>query len=141
MRHLIAVIPLLLWALLLTLHILAVAKPSPEPLSLLYWLIFVPGFSTPIFVSGTFSRSGMEINAISIYAAHLYVPRRQSVLAYGMLAVSLGLFAFASTHGAEFDRRSGLTAFWMAVVSCPAVIWWHFQVASAKGVTRSSAPQ
>jgi hypothetical protein len=141
MRHLVAVIPLLLWALLLTLHVLSVAKPSPEPLGLLYSLIFVPVFSTPFFISGTLSRNGIKISAISIYAAHLHVPQRLSVLAYGMLAVSLGLFAFASAHGAEFDRRSGLTAFWMAVVSCPAVLWWHFQLASSKGVNRSSLPQ
>lgn len=126
MHYLFAALPSLLLVLVSALHAHAIAKPSAEPMSIPYWIIYAVVFAIPFVVASGVSRNGKSGNVATIYAAHRYVPKGSAVLAYTLLLVSLILVA-ASWAG-DFDPVRRSTAFWMTMLSCPAIVWWHSKV-------------
>jgi hypothetical protein len=136
MLYLSAALPSLLLGLVSVLHAYAIAKPSTEPMSIPHTLIYAAVFFATFFVAGGVSKNGEKANVATIYAAHRYVPKNAAMRAYALLLISLALLAAA--FAADFDPRRRSTAFWMALLSCPAIVWWHSKVATNQVGGRST---
>ena len=134
MPYLFAVLPSFLLVVVSALHAHAIAKPSMEPMSISYTLIYAVVFFTTFFIAGGVSKNGRKANVATIFAAHRYVPKSAAVLAYALLFVSLVLLAAA--FAGDFEPRRRSTALWMAMLSCPAIVWWHFKVAMSQVAER-----
>ena len=136
MLYLSAALPSLLFGVVSALHAYAIARPSTEPMSILHMIIYAAVFATPFIVAGGLSGGGRKANVATIYAAHRYVPKSATVLAYSLLLVSLLLLA--ASFAGDFDPRRRSTAFWMTMLSCPAIVWWHFKIAISQMANRST---
>ena len=136
MNYLIAALPSLLLGLVSALHAHAIAKPSTGSISVLHSIIYGLVFVTPFVVSDRLSRNGRRANVAAIYAVHRYLPKGAAVLAYTLLLVSLILQAAAFVGDFDPVRRS--TALWMTMLSCPAIVWWHFKVPMSQVSERST---
>jgi hypothetical protein len=125
MRWLLALIPAALMLIVAVLHSHALQAPSSEPLSIGYYVVYWFVFMVPFIVSNAMRKSGLNVNVLSIFAAHKYTPKALATVAYLLLAVCL-LLAFSALT-ADFDPRRRSTAFWLCLLSCPSIVWLHFK--------------
>ncbi len=108
-------------------------------LTLRHHLLWGVIFATIFYIPGAVCRGKASINVATVYAAHRHVPTALAGLAYALLGISLALIAHA--FSTEFCAEQRVTAFWMAVLSCPCVVWWHHRAKLSRGTPQSTASE
>ncbi len=130
MNFLFSLFPLTLFLLVSILHLHAILNPSTEGLSIFHQAIFAAVFGTPFFTAWAMRQAGYRVHVLSLYVAQKWAPKAVAYVAYFLLVFSSILLMLSIQE--EFDPRRRSTAFWLLVLSCPSVLWWHFKTQERK---------